>query len=92
MPTAKKDETEAVEEEPERKLAKVRIELRDESDSTLDSITKLIAAQGGQIKQRRGRIVSAEAPAGTDRDPTNAVARFVSHLRSDPLVLEVEHD
>jgi hypothetical protein len=74
------------------KLETVTVETRDESDSTVDSVTRLIAAQGGTLKSQKGRVFKAEVPRGTDRDPTTAVSRFVEHLRNDPLVLSVDYD
>jgi hypothetical protein len=74
------------------KLETVTIETLDDSDSTVDSTTRLIAAQGGTLKSQKGRTFKAEVPRGTDRDPTNAVSRFVQALRNDPLVASVEYD
>jgi hypothetical protein len=70
----------------------IKVEARDESDSTVDHLTRFIASQGGTVKSRSGRKYTVECPAGTNRDPSNAVSRIVQHLRSEPLVLEVEAD
>jgi hypothetical protein len=95
MPTHKPDDKtsddkgEADDDKP--KLAVVHVELRDEADSTIDSITRLIAGQGGTVKSRSGRKLKVEVPAGTLRDPSSAQATFVAHMRSSPLVLDVDH-
>lgn len=75
----------------EAKRAVLDVELRDDSDSTVDAMEALIGRLGGRVKAAKGRHWKVECPRGTDRDPTNRQTTFVQHLRNDPLVAEVDH-
>jgi hypothetical protein len=93
MPTDKAEKAEKAEDrKASDKRETLSVELRDEADSTLDSVHRLVAIQGGVVKSGKGRNMTVEVPRGTDRDPTNAVSRFVQALRNDPLVASVEYD
>ena len=80
---------EAKDDKPERAVLKV--ELRDEADSTVAAMESLIGRMGGKVKSQRGRNWTVEGPLGTDQDATAGHSTFVNHLLADPLVAEVEH-
>jgi ATP-dependent 26S proteasome regulatory subunit len=99
---AKKDEDERTEKRtaPLRSTTTtLKVHLRDDADSTIDSVSKLIAAQGATVKSKSGRTITLELPpeperpepVEPERQPVESQRlRIVEHLQGDPLIESVE--
>lgn len=69
---------------------KLTVVLRDEADSTIDSVSKLIAAQGATLRSSSKGKMTVELPEGSERNTDALRQRIVGHLLGDPLVVGVE--
>jgi len=64
--------------------------LRDDADSTVDSIKKLAAEQGATVKSARGLKITVELPEGSERQTGALRQKVVEHMLGSPLVEDVE--
>jgi hypothetical protein len=64
--------------------------LRDNADSTVDSVTKLIGHVGGHVTKSSGKKLTVALPAEPERQPDSYRQRIVDHVLADPLVEGVE--
>jgi hypothetical protein len=69
---------------------KFTVVLRDEADSSVDSVSKLIAEQGGFVKSASKNKITVEVPEGSERNTDSQRQRVVAHLLNSPLVEGVE--
>lgn len=76
--------------ETEEEAATVTAHLRDKADSTVDSVKRLVAAQGAYVKSASGDKIEVEFPPESDRNPDSQRQRVTAALLNDPLVVEVE--
>lgn len=85
MPTDTKDEG-----RPSDNIPVLTVETRDSADSTIDSVSSLVAKLGGTVKSQKGTTWKIQVQRGSDVQPDVHVARTAEHLRADPLVADVQ--
>ena len=72
------------------KGASLKVTLRDTADSTVDAVTRSVAALGGQIKSSGKGTLTVESPPESERNPDSQRQKLVEGLLANPLVEEVE--